>query len=73
VVEEIDDNVGKLMQQLKSLAIDHDTLVILTSDNGPWWEGSSGGLREIARAARVGRRLSGAIIARQPAEFRRVW
>ncbi len=46
VVEEIDDNVGKLMKQLKTLGLDSDTLVILTSDNGPWWEGSSGGLRD---------------------------
>ena len=46
VVEEIDANVGKLMHQLKTLGIDNDTLVILTSDNGPWWEGSSGGLRD---------------------------
>jgi uncharacterized sulfatase len=46
VVEEIDANVGKLMHQLETLGIDNDTLVILTSDNGPWWEGSSGGLRD---------------------------
>lgn len=46
VVEEIDENVGKLMQLLKSLNLDNDTLVILTSDNGPWWEGSTGGLRD---------------------------
>jgi len=46
VVEEIDANVGKLMHQLQTLGIDNDTLVILTSDNGPWWEGSSGGLRD---------------------------
>lgn len=46
VVEEIDANVGRLMEQLARLGIDDDTLVILTSDNGPWWEGSSGGLRD---------------------------
>ncbi len=46
VVEEIDENVGRLMQLLKSLNLDNDTLVILTSDNGPWWEGSTGGLRD---------------------------
>ena len=58
VVEEIDANVGKLMQQLKSLGLDNDTLVILTSDNGPWWEGSS---RRPARSQGrrgMGRRLS---------------
>ncbi len=46
VVEEIDDNVGKLFAKLKKLNLDHDTLVIVTSDNGPWWEGSAGGLRD---------------------------
>ncbi len=46
VVEEIDANVGRLLDRLKQLGIDNDTLVIITSDNGPWWEGSAGGLRE---------------------------
>lgn len=46
VVEEIDANVGRLLNRLKQLGIDNDTLVIVTSDNGPWWEGSTGGLRE---------------------------
>lgn len=46
VVEEIDANVGRLIEKLKALGLDSDTLVILTSDNGPWWEGSSGGLRD---------------------------
>lgn len=46
VVEEIDANVGRLMDRLKQHGIDNDTLVILTSDNGPWWEGSAGGLRD---------------------------
>ena len=26
--------------------LNNDTLVIVTSDNGPWWEGSAGGLRD---------------------------
>ncbi len=46
VVEEIDAQVGLLMERLKSHGIDNDTLVILTSDNGPWFEGSAGGLRD---------------------------
>lgn len=45
VVEEVDANIGRLLNQLKALEIDDDTLVIVTSDNGPWWEGSAGGLR----------------------------
>ncbi len=46
VVEEIDTQVGRLTARLKALGIDRDTIVIVTSDNGPWFEGSSGGLRD---------------------------
>ena len=46
VVMEIDDIVGRLMAKLKALGLDKDTLVIFTSDNGPWYEGSTGGLRQ---------------------------
>ncbi len=46
VVEEIDANVGRLFAKLKELNLDDDTLVILTSDNGPWFEGSTAGLRD---------------------------
>ncbi len=46
VVEEIDRNVGKLLDRLKALGLDEDTLVIFTSDNGPWFEGSSGLFRD---------------------------
>jgi len=46
VVEEIDVNIGRLIERLKALGIDDDTLVIFTSDNGPWFEGSSGPFRD---------------------------
>ena len=46
VVEEIDTQVGRLTARLKAMGIDRDTIVIVTSDNGPWFEGSSGGLRD---------------------------
>jgi len=46
VVAEIDSIVRRLLDKLKALDLDDDTLVILTSDNGPWFEGSSGGLRD---------------------------
>jgi arylsulfatase A len=46
VVEEIDVNVGRLVKHLKTLGLERDTLVIVTSDNGPWFEGSTGGLRD---------------------------
>jgi arylsulfatase A len=46
VVLEIDSIVGRLMSRLKALGLDRNTLVLFTSDNGPWFEGSSGGLRD---------------------------
>ncbi len=46
VVEEIDRNVGRLLARLKDLGLDEDTLVVFTSDNGPWFEGSSGPFRD---------------------------
>jgi arylsulfatase A len=36
VVEELDWSVGQVLQTLKDLKIDNNTLVIFTSDNGPW-------------------------------------
>ncbi len=46
VVEEIDAIVGRLMQKLRDLGLEKDTLVVFTSDNGPWFEGSAGALRD---------------------------
>ena len=50
VVEEIDASIGELLGRLATLGIERKTLVIFTSDNGPWlvmrdWGGSAGGLR----------------------------
>jgi arylsulfatase A-like enzyme len=45
-VEEIDSIVGRLLAHLQKLGIARDTLVVFTSDNGPWFEGSTGGLRQ---------------------------
>ncbi|MCI0638789.1 MAG: sulfatase [Gemmataceae bacterium] len=45
VMAELDDSVGRLMAKLKELGLDENTIVIFTSDNGPWYGGSSGGLR----------------------------
>ena len=36
VIEEIDWSMGEILKTLKSLNIDENTLVIFTSDNGPW-------------------------------------
>jgi len=51
VIEEIDWAVGEILAALKKTGIDERTLVIFTSDNGPWLSygnhaGSAGPLRE---------------------------
>ena len=48
---ELDWSVGQILKALKDNGLDENTLVIYTSDNGPWLNfgnhaGSSGGLRE---------------------------
>jgi arylsulfatase len=48
VVEELDWSVGEILKTLKDLKIDNNTLVIFSSDNGPWLtqneKGGSAGL-----------------------------
>jgi len=44
-VEEVDDSVGRVLQTLKDLKLDRNTLVIFTSDNGAASGMSSGPLR----------------------------
>ncbi len=51
-VEEIDYNVGRLMDVLKAEGKDDNTLVIFTSDNGPWIEPQKGRVPE-ARDSRL--------------------
>jgi arylsulfatase len=51
VIMEIDWSVGEIMKALEKNGLDKNTLVIFTSDNGPWLNfgnhaGSNGGLRE---------------------------
>lgn len=41
VVETLDWSMGELFAALERLRLDETTLVIFTSDNGPWWEGSA--------------------------------
>ena len=45
VVAELDWSVGQILEKLKELGLEQNTLVIFTSDNGPWYGGSTGGLR----------------------------
>jgi len=44
-VSEFDWSVGEVMKALKDTNQLDNTLVIVTSDNGPWYEGTTGGLR----------------------------
>ncbi len=44
-IAELDWSVGQILGKLDELGLDEKTLVIFTSDNGPWFGGSSGGLR----------------------------
>ena len=51
VVQEVDYNVGLIMEALRAEKLEENTIVIFTSDNGPWLNfgdhaGSSGGFRE---------------------------
>ncbi len=44
-IECIDHFLGVLLERLHALGVEEDTLLIVTSDNGPWYEGSTAGLR----------------------------
>jgi arylsulfatase A len=41
-VEELDWSVGQILDTLDQLELASKTLVIFTSDNGPWWQGNPG-------------------------------
>jgi uncharacterized sulfatase len=45
VISELDWSVGQVLAKLKESGLDENTLVFFTSDNGPWYGGSTGGLR----------------------------
>jgi uncharacterized sulfatase len=46
VVETIDWSVGEILRTLERLNLTENTLVVFTSDNGPWFEGSPGPYRD---------------------------
>jgi arylsulfatase len=45
VVQEMDWSVGQVMSAIQDNGLDSNTLVMFSSDNGPWWQGSQGKLR----------------------------
>ena len=50
VIQELDDSVGQILTALQRLGLDNQTLLVFTSDNGPWagkgeHAGSAGPLR----------------------------
>src|SRR5436309_849158 len=45
VVEELDWSVGEVLSTLRRIGADSNTLVMFSSDNGPWYQGSAGALR----------------------------
>jgi arylsulfatase A len=44
-IKEVDWSVGQIMKTLVENGMDSNTLVIFTSDQGPWYQGSSANLR----------------------------
>jgi arylsulfatase A len=45
VIQEIDWSVGEVMQAVRRRGLESNTLVMFSSDNGPWYQGSAGRLR----------------------------
>lgn len=44
-VQELDWSVGRVLAAVEEQGLDDHTLVVFTSDNGPWYQGSPGRLR----------------------------
>jgi uncharacterized sulfatase len=42
VIEELDANIGKILDCLRENGLQDNTMVIFTSDNGPWYNGNPG-------------------------------
>lgn len=47
VVEEMDWGIGEVLKAVENNGLADNTLIMFMSDNGPWYQGSRGGLRGI--------------------------
>jgi uncharacterized sulfatase len=45
VVEDLDRSTGRILDALARLGLEDNTLVMVSSDNGPWFQGSPGTVR----------------------------
>lgn len=45
VIEELDWSVGEIVRTVHEIGIEKNTLLMFSSDNGPWYQGSPGKLR----------------------------
>jgi arylsulfatase A-like enzyme len=45
VIRELDWSVGQVLSRIRQLGVADNTMVLFLSDNGPWYGGSTGGLR----------------------------
>jgi arylsulfatase A len=65
VIEELDWSVGEIVKTVQRIGQERNTLIVFTSDNGPWFQGSPGRLR-----GRKGSTLEGGVrvpfVARMP-------
>ena len=53
VIQELDWSVGEILRTLKKEGLDRNTLVVFTSDNGPWYQrGEDGGSATPLRSAK---------------------
>ena len=72
IMADLDTSVGEVLAKVKELGLDERTLIIFTSDNGPWYGGSSGGLRAMKGGSwEGGYRVP--FIARWPGKIPRGW
>jgi uncharacterized sulfatase len=73
VVETIDSSVGTLLKTLQSEGLDRNTLVLFTSDNGPWLakglEGGSAGLLRAGKGTTYEGGMREPFVARWPGKI----